>query len=50
MPLIIPKDLIVEEVLERENIFTMRDSSAKEQDIRPLNIAIVNLMPKKEET
>ena len=50
MPLIIPKDLIVEEVLERENIFTMRDSSAKEQDIRPLYIAIVNLMPKKEET
>ena len=50
MPLIIPKDLIVEEVLERENIFTMRDSSAKEQDIRPLRIAIVNLMPKKEET
>lgn len=50
MPLIVPKDLIVEEVLERENIFTMRESSAKEQDIRPLNIAIVNLMPKKEET
>lgn len=50
MPLIIPRDLIVEEVLERENIFTMRDSSAKEQDIRPLSIAIVNLMPKKEET
>ncbi|NMW85288.1 homoserine O-succinyltransferase [Peptoniphilus sp. AGMB00490] len=50
MPLIIPKDLIVEEVLERENIFTMRDSCASKQDIRPLNIAIVNLMPKKEET
>lgn len=50
MPLIVPKDLIVGEVLERENIFTMRDSSAREQDIRPLNIAIVNLMPKKEET
>ena len=50
MPLIVPKDLIVEEVLERENIFIMRDSSAREQDIRPLNIAIVNLMPKKEET
>lgn len=50
MPLIIPRDLIVEEVLERENIFTMRDSSAREQDIRPLSIAIVNLMPKKEET
>lgn len=50
MPLIIPKELIVEDVLERENIFTMRDSSAKEQDIRPLSVAIVNLMPKKEET
>ena len=50
MPLIIPRDLIVEEVLQRENIFTMRDSSAIKQDIRPLSIAIVNLMPKKEET
>jgi len=50
MPLIIPKDLIVEEVLERENIFTIKDSSAAKQDIRPLSVAIVNLMPKKEET
>ena len=50
MPLIIPKELIVEDVLERENIFTMRDSSAKEQDIRPLSVASVHLMPKKEET
>lgn len=37
MPLIIPRDLIVEEVLQRENIFTMRDSSAIKQDIRPLS-------------
>lgn len=36
--------------MQRENIFTTRDSSAIKQDIRPLSVAIVNLMPKKEET
>ncbi|MDO5041798.1 MAG: homoserine O-succinyltransferase, partial [Peptoniphilus sp.] len=41
MPLIIPKDLISQEVLERENIFTMDENRAGTQDIRPLKIAIV---------
>ena len=50
MPLIIPKDLINKEVLERENIFTMNENRATNQDIRPIKVAIVNLMPKKEET
>ncbi len=50
MPLIIPKDLISQETLEKENIFIMDENRAGTQDIRPLKIAIVNLMPKKEET
>lgn len=50
MPLIIPKDLIEETVLERERIFTMSQQEAEKQDIRPIKIGIVNLMPKKEET
>ena len=50
MPLIIPKDLISESVLKEEKIFTMDQERADSQDIRPLKIAIVNLMPKKEET
>ncbi|WP_138160506.1 homoserine O-acetyltransferase/O-succinyltransferase family protein [Peptoniphilus catoniae] len=50
MPLIIPKDLISQDILKKEKIFTMDESRADTQDIRPLKIAIVNLMPKKEET
>ncbi|MBL7575799.1 homoserine O-succinyltransferase [Peptoniphilus asaccharolyticus DSM 20463] len=50
MPLIIPKDLIGEDVLSREKIFTMDEQRASTQDIRPLKVAIVNLMPKKKET
>ncbi|EGY80044.1 homoserine O-acetyltransferase/O-succinyltransferase family protein [Peptoniphilus indolicus] len=50
MPLIIPKDLIGEETLKRERIFTMDEQRASSQDIRPLKVAIVNLMPKKKET
>lgn len=50
MPLIIPKDLIGEEVLKKEKIFIMNEERATTQDIRPLQVAIVNLMPKKEET
>src|SRR5699024_7576399 len=37
-------------VLEKENIFIMDAKRAKSQDIRPIKIAIVNLMPNKEET
>lgn len=49
MPLILPDQLIDQEVLNQENIFTMTQDQANHQDIRPIKILIVNLMPKKEE-
>ena len=50
MPVKIPNDLPAKEVLTRENIFVMDESRALSQDIRPLRIAILNLMPTKIET
>lgn len=50
MPVILSKDLIDKKTLDKENIFTIDESRALGQDIRPLKIAIVNLMPNKEET
>lgn len=50
MPIKIQKDLPAKAILERENIFMMDEDRALSQDIRPLEILIVNLMPKKEET
>ncbi len=50
MPIKIPKLLPAREILEEENIFVMDDLRAKTQDIRPLNILILNLMPEKEKT
>lgn len=50
MPINIPKNLPARELLEKENIFIMDDERAMTQDIRPLNIAILNLMPEKEKT
>lgn len=47
MPIKIPEDLPARSVLEDENIFVMTESRANRQDIRPLEIAIVNLMPTK---
>lgn len=47
MPLIIPDALPAAEALQRENIFTMPRMRAVTQDIRPLKIVIVNLMPTK---
>lgn len=47
MPIKIPADLPACRVLERENIFIMTEERAMAQDIRPLEIAIVNLMPTK---
>ncbi len=47
MPINIPGDLPARDVLERENIFVMTEDRAEAQDIRPLRIAIVNLMPTK---
>ncbi|KKB37140.1 homoserine O-acetyltransferase MetA [Bacillus thermotolerans] len=50
MPINIPKELPAREVLENENIFVMDVDRARSQDIRPLNILILNLMPEKEKT
>ena len=50
MPIKIPNDLPAWQVLHKENIFIMDEHRATEQDIRPLRIAILNLMPKKIET
>lgn len=50
MPIVIPKDLPATKILTDENIFVMKDVKAMQQDIRPLKIAIVNLMPTKIET
>ena len=50
MPVKIPADLPVKQILEDENIFVMDEKRAARQDIRPLQIAILNLMPLKEDT
>jgi homoserine O-succinyltransferase len=50
MPVNIPKDLPARRLLEEENIFVMTDLRAVQQDIRPLRIAILNLMPTKIQT
>ena len=47
MPIIVPKDLPAFKILRSENIFVMESKRAMKQDIRPLEIAIVNLMPTK---
>jgi len=47
MPINIPADLPARATLEEENIFVMTEDRATRQDIRPLKIAIVNLMPTK---
>ena len=47
MPLNIPDKLPAVEILERENIFLMKETRAIHQDIRPLKVAILNLMPLK---
>lgn len=50
MPIKIDSDLPARKILEKENIFVMTEKRAATQDIRPLKIAIVNLMPTKEAT
>lgn len=50
MPINIPETLPARAVLEKENIFVMSEERAAHQDIRPLKIAILNLMPKKIDT
>ncbi|HFJ9488740.1 TPA: homoserine O-succinyltransferase [Bacillus cereus] len=50
MPIIIDKDLPARKVLQKENIFVMTKERAETQDIRALKIAILNLMPTKQDT
>jgi homoserine O-succinyltransferase len=47
MPIIIPNSLPAAKTLKKENIFIMHEKRAATQDIRPLKILIVNLMPTK---
>lgn len=47
MPLIIPDKLPAAEALKDENIFIMNSARAQNQDIRPLKIIVLNLMPTK---
>lgn len=50
MPVKIPETLPARAILESENIFIMGEERAKSQDIRPLRVAILNLMPTKIQT
>ena len=50
MPIRTQNDLPAKAILENENIFVMDENRAMHQDIRPLEIAILNLMPLKEDT
>ena len=47
MPIKIPTGLPAKKVLNSENIFVMEETRAGKQDIRPLKILLLNLMPKK---
>ena len=50
MPIKVPDHLPAKDILSGENIFVMDETVAYHQDIRPLRIAILNLMPTKETT
>lgn len=50
MPIKIPNNLPAAQILLKENIFVMPQTRAMTQDIRPLRILLLNLMPKKIET
>ncbi len=50
MPIKVQNDLPAKKVLTEENIFVMDEQRASEQDIRPLEICVLNLMPLKEAT
>ncbi len=50
MPIKVQHDLPAKKILENENIFIMDENRAHTQDIRPLKIAVLNLMPLKEDT
>ncbi len=50
MPIRIPDNLPAAGVLQSENVFCISKTEAARQDIRPLKILLLNLMPKKIET
>ena len=50
MPIKVQSDLPAKEQLENENIFVMDESRAMHQDIRPLKVVVLNLMPIKQDT
>ena len=50
MPIRVQNDLPVKEILEQENIFVMDEYRAAHQEIRPISIGLLNLMPLKEDT
>ncbi len=50
MPIIVQNDLPAKQILESENIFVMDEDRASNQEVRPLQICILNLMPLKEDT
>ena len=50
MPIRLKESLPVIEKLKKENIFAMTEERASHHDIRELKIAVLNLMPKKQET
>ena len=50
MPIRVDHDLPAREILENENVFTMDEERATHQDIRPLKVGILNLMPLKQDT
>lgn len=50
MPIRVQNDLPVKEILEQENIFVMDEYRAAHQQIRPISIGLLNLMPLKEDT
>lgn len=50
MPVKVQNDLPAKGILENENIFVMDEDRAMHQNIRPLSICILNLMPVKQDT
>ena len=50
MPILIPRGLPAYKDLKQENVFVMQNKRAARQDIRPLSVAVINLMPIKEVT
>ena len=50
MPIKIPSTLPAHDILQSEGVMVMSDETASRQDIRPLKIGLLNLMPKKEQT